>query len=344
MQIWKDSSRFPKANGEWQILDSGTLLSPGENDVRKLAARWFLTQKKLISSPDSDRFLPAICTPGISEFVHESFLKRFRIFFYIFWFYFLVTALIALNSDNARNFLPILAFLGLGLAYFYTELRIAFIPYKNIAERALFYNWILNQSNQQLGYSFRILMVFGVAQWLYLKFLGDLDSLIISFGTYFPPIQQGELWRYLAGPWIHSSFMHWLVNAIFLLYIVKLIGMLANKLLLVLFLFSIPCTAIAVHLLSALGSNPLDAFVGISGGVYFLFGWLTAISFRNKHFFPAHFSTSIMMVAVFNLILPELLSYNSSFAAHLSGFLLGLGAGYFGLASNLQQWTATKAH
>ncbi len=344
MQIWRDTNRFPAASGDWQILSSGKVVSTGEQAVKNLALRWFLTQKKLISTPASERFLPAICAPEISSVTHNSFLKRFRVFFYILGLYLAIFVAMALALDQPQRFYKPIALMLLGLLYFYIEFHIALKPYTNISERALFYNWLLEQNNRNLNFAFLALLVAGIGQFYFHRNIGNLETLVVDYGTYFPAIEEGEFWRYAVGPFVHSGSMHWIVNAFFLIYVIKMIGDLANKNLVLLFFVSLPATAITVHVVSTLTSNPMEALVGVSGGIYFLFGWLLVITHKERHFFPAHFSTSLALIVAANLLLPELLSYNSSFTAHISGFLLGIIAGSLGLASNLRQFDQTTAH
>lgn len=344
MKNWSDSTRFPEAHGEWQILANNEVRSVGEDGVRKLALRWFLTQRKLVSTPDSRRFLPAICVPALADFTHKSFLSRFKIYFYLIGFYLFLTLFIAVLTSDFDEYTRIAAMLVTALIYVFVEFQIAFKPYPNIYERTLFYNWIFQQRNPTLELAIWIIVAAGVAQWLYQQQIGNLESLVMGYGAYFPAIETGQFWRYVSGPFIHSSFIHWLVNTIFLLYITKLIGKLATPRILTLFLLSIPITAVIVHLANLAGSNSLDGFVGVSGGVYFLFGWLTAATYLHRGFFPAHYYVSILLVAACNLVLPEILNYNSSFTAHISGFLLGIIAGSLGLASNLRQLEQTTAH
>jgi membrane associated rhomboid family serine protease len=344
MKNWSDSTRFPEAHGEWQIFTNNEVMSVGEEDVRKLALRWFLTQKKLVSTPESSRFLPAICVPGLADFTHQSFLSRFKIYFYLIGFYLLLTIIVAFLTSDFDAYTRIMAMLITALIYVFVEFQIAFKPYPNIYERTLFYNWIFQQRNPTLEFAILIVVAAGAAQWLYQQQSGNLESLVMGYGTYFPAIESGQLWRYVTGPFIHSSFIHWLVNAVFLLYITKLIGKLATTRILTLFLISIPITAAIVHLVNLVLSNILDGLVGVSGGIYFLFGWLTAIAYLHRGFFPANYYLSILLVAACNLVLPEILNYNSSFTAHISGFLLGIIAGSLGLASNLRQLDQTTGH
>ncbi len=344
MEIWRDISRFPPASGEWQILSSGKVISTGEQNVKNLALRWFLTQKKLISTPASKYFLPAICAPEISSITHKSFLKRFRVFFYIFGFYLAIFIAMALVSDQPQRFYKPIALMLLGILYFYIEFQIALRPYTNISERALFYNWLFARNNTHLNFAFLALFAVGLGQFLFHHYVGNLETLVIGYGTYFPAIEEGEIWRYAVGPFIHSGAIHWIVNAFFLIYVIKMIGDLANKNLFLLYLASLPATAIAVHIFATLTSSPMEALVGISGGIYFLFGWLLIITHNKRQFFPKHFSTSLALIVAANLLLPELLSYNSSFTAHISGFLLGAFAGLLGLASNFQQVDRTTSH
>ena len=331
--VWQAVERFPKATGDWQIYKSGAINQSGESAVRSLARRWYPAQATLVATPTSDRFLPAICAPGLEAFTHENFLRRYRIIFYLVGLYFaLVIGIIALTNDPIR-YGAVLVFLLVAFLYLLAEYRYVFLIYPILKDRALFLHWLFSQHNRPLYVFAGIAVLAGILQLIYVLFLGDLDTLVIVAGTYFPRVESGQWWRYFSGPLIHSSVIHWLVNFSLLFLLIRMIGRLSNVALLFLIALSLPLSAMAVHLFNPPGS--IDGFVGISGAVFCLFGWLGGLAIRERSFFPAHFALSVLLLAGVNLLLPELLGYNASFIAHITGLVIGLISGASGFASHL---------
>jgi membrane associated rhomboid family serine protease len=73
--------------------------------------------------------------------------------------------------------------------------------------------------------------------------------------------------------------------------------------------------------------NPVEGFVGVSGGIFGLLGWMVAYSARNSGAFPQRFWLSLLCFSSLNLLASSASSENSSHVAHLTGFTLGLVLG-----------------
>ena len=267
---WRSLHRFPESNGTWQLWRSGVICDADESTVRKLARRWYVAQRTLVSTPNSVKFLPLICAPDLAELTHQSFLKRYRLIFYLLGAYFLLTLGLTLTARDPSRFFNVLLFLTISILYLWAEYRWVLCSYKALSERALFLQTQLLQKSPLLIGLLVIVALIGIAQFIYTSWFGDLESLVISFGTYYPQIDAGQWWRYVTGPFLHSSPLHWLVNLGLLTALVRIIAGLADARLLLLVLLSLPMSAAAAHQLNV--NDSIEGFVGISGGVFCLFG------------------------------------------------------------------------
>jgi membrane associated rhomboid family serine protease len=71
-----------------------------------------------------------------------------------------------------------------------------------------------------------------------------------------------------------------------------------------------------------------DAIGGVSGGVFGLYGWLTAYCWRERLQLPSQFWTTIFFFSVLNISVAALLSVKASLTAHVVGFGLGAALGF----------------
>ena len=73
----------------------------------------------------------------------------------------------------------------------------------------------------------------------------------------------------------------------------------------------------------------LDGFAGISGGIFYLQGFLLANIATHRGAYPEKFLITFMIFIAVNLVVPALLQNTAGQVAHLAGLLLGLATGSF---------------
>lgn len=113
---------------------------------------------------------------------------------------------------------------------------------------------------------------------------GSLFRLIEQYGLVFQDAPR-QPWRYLSGPFLHSGIAHWAANFSLLMIAAGLSFSLGRAPFIWLtFLSGIILPAFLLTFLPHwVGS---DAFLGISGGVFSLYGWIAGIWLRTRRIFP----------------------------------------------------------
>lgn len=336
---WNNLDQFPPSNFAWEVLRKGKITA-GKNAVISTGKNWFISQRELVAAPNSEKFLPAICIPEISNQVHENFLRKYKYVFLVLGAGLIVSSVLAGFAPNPFPLLRAALLFLICLIYSGLEYHYVFKNYPTVVERTLFFYSQFNHWNKGILVLLLLVLFGGLAQIGYQNFAGNFEDLVTRFGVFYPEIDATSYWRFLIGPFIHSGMLHWFVNFAILSLALKLIGNLANTRIVLLGIASIPITAFTVYIFSDPGLA--DGFVGVSGMVFCILGWLVSVSYRNKNFFPSLFFFSVLTLTLINLLIPEVLNINSSFIAHISGFLLGVIAGMFRFAENIPCETDSK--
>lgn len=170
------------------------------------------------------------------------------------------------------------------------------------------------------------MLAIGVFQYLLQKKLGGLDSLLMSWGLVFDLADQ-QPWRYFLGPFIHFGVVHWVGNVATLVFAVGLCAALIRHFIWVsAFVFGVVGSSFALSFFPY--SLRLDAFVGISGGIFSLFGLLGCLGLLRKWLLPPFFTMNIIFFSFLMMYVSHLMNSKSSDVVHLLGwgvgFLLGL--------------------
>lgn len=328
---WDDSENFPRSSGRWETLDKHGTVTHGEVAARKLSRGWFPLNKTLYSSPSSERLILAICLPEIGRNVHKLFARKFSIYIWIPIFFLAIVTSFSLYRDNFGAFTKIYLFLFIFLGYSSFEYEYFVKPYARLRDHALFYYWVRSEKNILLRVLLALTVVSGVAQFVSNAFINDVEILVTRFGLYYQKANNGEWWRYLVGPFIHMNGGHWLANMALLTIGSTLAGSVSRFSLIVYFFLILVLSSFAAQF-SLTGANA-DAFVGISGGVFGLFGWAIGNSYRYSDRLPNGYCLHLLVFSCVNIALPYALNANASSIAHLTGLAIGILFGAIGLAS-----------
>lgn len=162
-----------------------------------------------------------------------------------------------------------------------------------------------------------------------------INSLIILGGFYTPFVHASlEIWRFVTAGFLHSNVMHLLANVLAL----NNIGMIVERIygykkILVTALLSIIVGNLFVYIGD---TTPLT--VGISGGVYGLFGLLIVYSFESGLIRQPAFRMQLGLIVVVNVIV-NFLPY-VSWLGHLGGLFTGVLLGL--VYSRNKQWKTLR--
>src|SRR5690606_10210798 len=72
---------------------------------------------------------------------------------------------------------------------------------------------------------------------------------------------------------------------------------------------------------------PMDVYLGVSGGIFALFGWCVGAAIRRPAGFPSRFAVTAAAFALLNLAAAPLASATVSHAGHTAGLALGVLTG-----------------
>ncbi|WP_230595236.1 rhomboid family intramembrane serine protease [Xanthomonas vasicola] len=278
-----------------------------------------------MSIPGKKSMLPPICFGSMAHQIQKRMLFQCILLLAMMLCMALCFAILSLEK-NTTYFVKASAAVILFAIYLFLQYIFIFRRLSSLCEYSRFSAWCYLQPSKQ-PLSIAVMMIaIGVIQ-LYLQMrAGSLFSLIEQYGLVFQDAPH-QPWRYFSGPFLHSGVAHWAANFSLLMVAAGLCFSLGRAL--VIWLTFLSGVLLPAFLLTFLphwvGS---DAFLGISGGVFALYGWIVGISLRNRQIFPPALWWLLAYFALATMLASSLLSPRTSWFAHASGLLLGLAIGF----------------
>lgn len=300
-----------------------------KNRVEKAVSGWHVFDPLIVATPESSKFLPPIFVPEFAETLHANILAKHKFALVSFVLIFLVffAALYLMHSPLVYRLAPLIPFVSFHL---YFDTYCVHRSKELIQERSLFVHWVFTQKNIFLKFFIAAMVIAGLLQCFYQWKFGTVDELVIKYGMHFASVNPGEWWRAIVGPFIHASPLHWLGNFLFGIIAIGLAGAMGKKSLIGNFLVFSTFSVLAVQFLR-LGVHT-DAIVGISGGIFGVFGWVIGFSVREREKFPRFFWVTMLSFSVMTVVMSTLMSANGSQTAHVAGLLLGVTFGLIGIS------------
>ena len=319
---WSSIERFPESSGRWELIRVPfKRVHCGQMNVDRALRKWHVYDPVVVATPDSTRFLPPICIPELSAAIHRNIVRRHEAFLLMLSLAFILVLGTYLAWPGNSKLMYALLLLGAGIAYVAFDTYFIQKKLENLADRAMLVHFIVSSDNFSLKAFVGAMAVSGIAQAYLQQAAGGLDELIIRYGAYFPAIEAGQWWRYLSGPFIHSGPLHWISNFVIGVLSIGLAGAFGRRTLLLQFIVIISLSVLAVQY-SPFGVRS-DAFVGLSGGIFGMFGWSVAYFFRLRNVFPRLAWVSIGLISMLNIACAAATSAHASQTAHVAGFLMG---------------------
>ncbi len=210
--------------------------------------------------------------------------------------------------------------------YFYVEYKLIVVNLNALQERALYFYWIRKKINILQVFTIVVFSLMGIIQMYFYLNNYDINYVINHYGLVHKKIDNGEYWRFLAGPFFHGSFQHWVINFFLLYFSCFVHSRIASIKTLTLLLLTFILSGIAVHLISyELKVNPsFGAFCGLSAGIFFMLGLQLVVSYKLKEEFPKYYFVSVFMYALLNFLLPYITDTKASNIAHFTGLIVGV--------------------
>lgn len=323
---WNSDESFPRAPDRWSAWRPpwGRRLE-GESAVRRATWQWHPFDPIIVSIPGEKSMLPPICFARMAPQIQKRMLSQFLVLFSLMSCMALGFAIASFKTDGTY-FIKASAAITLFAIFLISQYLLIFRKLSSLCEYSRFSAWCyLQPSKQILSIAVMMIAIGGVQLYLQTR-VGSLFSLIEQYGLVFQDAPR-QPWRYLSGPFLHSGVAHWAANFSLLMVAAGLSFSLGRAPVIWLtFLSGIFLPAFLLTFLPHwIGS---DAFLGISGGVFALYGWIVGISLRNRQIFPPALWWMFAYFALATMLASSLLSPRTSWFAHASGWLLGLTIGF----------------
>lgn len=322
---WNSDDSFPLAGRGWQARRPpfGRLRN-GESAVFRATSQWHPFDPLLVSIPEAERMLPPICFPSLEQALQRRVKLQYGALMVMivlmalgFW------AAGAITDDGF--FVKVGAALLLLLGFVQLQRALIFRKLERLRDYSRFFSWCHLQPQASAIALGAMMVVAGAAQY-YLQLRTDsLFEVIEKYGLEFEKAL-GQPWRYMTGPFLHAGPEHWIANFTLLMVGAGFFGAIGQRRALwsVFLVGAIVPSFVLTFLPRWVGS---DAILGISGGVFAIFGWIVGITFKYRHSFPFGLWGVVAYFAVANMLISSLLDPRASWFAHSLGFVIGCGLG-----------------
>lgn len=320
---WSSTSDYPtNSNDQWVVRRNRGEVAYGELAVRRTIRSWHPMQTVLVGIPGYEKLLPPICLAAISESAQVHFQRRMYLVFLLWSIIAVALYMTSFMHDFTRLrklAIVVSTFLLVITGDYFLNLRTRL----GIEQRTLFFYWLQSSKRFRTGsviYAFAMLLS-GAIQFLVQDETADIQLSLAKYGLVFEFVQQGDWWRVVTGPFIHSGLVHFISNAGLIVFIGSLTYAIDTWKSIIVFIAGNIFSALFVYLFFKGG---MDAYTGVSGGIFAMFGYATAHAIRFKANFPKGFAGLLFSIALLSGIAASIINPKVSDAAHISGFLCGL--------------------
>jgi membrane associated rhomboid family serine protease len=332
-RAWRDLRGLPSHDlGGYAYWRGRGVDIPDFGEAQAALRNWNPLSRILVAGPRSRRFLPPVCDAGLRPSVMRA-LRRNVLLAIGGWGALGLILCLTAFLGGARRHLPFAILCFLVTATFLVDYANGLKHPTAVAERALYFRWLQTARSPRTGFAFfvALMVVAGVAQLVLQSRLGSLDAFVEAYGIVFTTVREGEMWRLATGIFIHSGSAHFLSN-LFLLALIAPIawGVVGGVTSTAIFLFA--CMAGAAAQMQ-FGTTDFDSYLGVSPGVFALFGVVLVYGAFEKKLLPRGLGWLLAGLVLVSGVGAQLVSGKSASVAHLTGFLLGgvLGTAHIAL-------------
>jgi membrane associated rhomboid family serine protease len=322
MHAFESRTFFPaKSKIGWSEWQSGKEIDIDYATLAGKVSKWFPTSGHLIGEPEGNWLLPPVLIPILQSAAIRSVRRQSRNYLIAVLIMGIVFSLPIAFPPHSRPYsAALLAFLF--AAIMLNEHRNITRSIDRLKERAIFYAWMRRSKNIRRATQcwFVIGLSVGITQAIALFILGGLDETFYFYGLVYSKVAEGEVWRFLSGPYLHYSLAHYSINFLLLLIIGPLASSAFGVCTFALFFVSASLSAWAQWYL---GPDLLDICGGISGGVYALFGATATTLFFRKKYLPEGMPFLIGSMSLHGIASAEVLSSTAATTAHFAGIVVG---------------------
>lgn len=338
---WNSDSSFPVAGASWCAWRPPFgRKKEGESAVKRAIWQWHPFDPILVSVPGAGRLLPPICFQELAPELQQRTVRQYGVLL-------TVSVCMALGFVTGGvgvgnpSFVRAGAAISLLSAFVVLQYLLLFRNVERLRSYARFCSWChLHSQIPVVAMSSPMLLCGAIQHFLQMKYAG-MFGFIERYGLVFANASQ-EPWRYLVGPFFHVGVAHWTANFILLVIgtgIAFSIG--RPRSLWAIFLAGVYVPAFVMSFLPHWIRS--DAFLGVSGGVFAIFGWIAGVALRNRRSFPAGLGWLMGYFGVATAVVASLLDPRASWFAHSTGLTIGVLTGLLNIGMKLAQCTRADA-
>jgi len=330
---WNSDDSFPVASNRWYAWRPPFgRRTEGESAVRRATWQWHPLDPLLVSIPGAERLLPPICFPQLAVALQRRMLRQYRLLMILMACMALGFAAAGIRAEEGlflkagATLLLLLVLVGCQYAFIFRDLA-------RLRGYSRFCSWCYLQSQTSVVAIILLMLSTGGSQFYLQGWAGSLFGLVEKYGLEFDKAA-AQPWRYVTGPFLHAGLVHWIGNVSLLLVAAGLSFPLGRpRPLWLIFLAGVYLPAFVLTCLPHWIRS--DAFVGVSGGVFALFGWTAGVALKNGRAFPVGLGWLVGYFAVAMAATASLLDPRASWFAHSSGLLIGVATGMLNLGVRL---------
>lgn len=318
---WNSDISFPSASNEWSAWRPpfGRRLH-GESTVRRSLWQWHPLDPILVATPDASRMLPPVCFAELAPGLQHRMLRQYRLLLLLNTCMSLASLLAGVFLGDAFLVKASIA-LFLLLTFVLAQYGLVFRRISRLSDYARFCAWCHLQPVFSVVAISLLMVAAGSTQYLLQSRAGSLFGLMENYGLVFH-VAMDQPWRYVTGPFLHAGLAHWVGNFSLLVVASGLAFALGRHFPVWLTFFAgalIPSFALT-FLPHWIGS---DAFLGLSGGIFALLGWIAGATLRARASLPFGLWGLVAYFAFATAVISSLLDARASWFVHFSG--LGIG-------------------
>jgi membrane associated rhomboid family serine protease len=322
---WNSDESFPRAPDRWSAWRPpwGRRLE-GESAVRRATRQWHPFDPIIVSVPGEKSMLPPICFAYMAPQIKKRMYLQYLALFSLMLCMVLGFTMAGIEAHNAY-FIKASAAITLFAVFLIFQYVFIFRKISSLREYSRFFSWCYLQPSRHTLSIAAMMMLIGGLQFYLQTRAGSLFNLIEQYGLVFQNAPH-QPWRYLSGPFLHSGVAHWVANFSLLIVATWLAFRIGRAI--VIWLTFLSGVLLPAFLLTFLPhSVGSDAFLGISGGVFALYGWIAGMSLRNRQTFPPALWWLLTYFAIATILASSLLNPRASCFSHILGWLLGIAIG-----------------
>jgi len=334
---WRSTESHPRHDGGgWAILNGGKVVHLSVQEVVRRLRGWHPLQPILVGAPGASSFMPPPEVPELSTSIRDFRKRSEKTLLALFVG---SIGLFAAWLTSAGRAAPLYVLTGLLSVIAGFDYMMYLRHESTLSERARFYYWLQAAKKPRIGFACwtAVAVLMGGAQLLLEAICGTLDEVVTRYGTLFEPTRNGELWRLITGPFFHASLSHYLNNAVSLSFIGVVAWALVGPYSLAVFLIGNIVAAASQMLFGAAG---FDSYLGVSGGMFALYGFVVTVGVIEQNVFPKGFTVLCVLIAAATVVGGEVLSANAGTIAHIAGALTGMCFGLGHALPSLRKYLA----